>query len=165
MSLVLTIGGAIVMLLAAIIIVSINKSKTAKKIKFLNPLNDLAQRNGCQIRHYDIWAESVIGIDETRNFVFVVRKTPGSEAEIAINLANIFRCRVAEISRTSGPKEGNLKVFDRIDLVFMNKEKSKPDVLVEFYDSNIDRLTLAGELQLAEKWCTLINKQIATIEK
>lgn len=165
MSLGLIIGGAITMLLAAIIIVSTSKSKKEKKIKFLDPLHELAQRGGFKVSHHDIWSESVIGIDESKNVVFVIRKNAGSEAEKVINLAEIFRCRVAEISRMAGPKEGNMKVVDRIDLVFTNKEKSKSDVIIEFYNSNTDRLTIAGELQLAEKWCVLVNKQLASIGK
>lgn len=165
MSLSLIAGVAVTCLVATLIIVSSNKKKQVRKVKYLDPLNELAQREGCQISHHDIWSESVIGIDETKNQVFVIRKTCGSEAENVINLAEIFRCRVAEISRSSGPKEGNVKAFDRIDLVFVNKEKSKVDVTVEFYNSNTDRLTLAGELQLAEKWCTLVNKKLSSIGK
>jgi hypothetical protein len=165
MSLGLIVGVALVALLAVIIIVSTNKSRKAKKIKFLDPLHELASREGCHISYHDIWSESVIGIDESKSKIFVVRKTTGSEAELVVNLSEIFRCRVAEISRTSGPKEGNIIAFDRIDLVFMNKEKGKPDVTIEFYNANTDRLTLAGELQLAEKWCALVNKKLSSIGK
>ncbi len=165
MSLGLIISVAIVLLLAGIIIVSTSKSAKAKKIKFLNPLYELADREACHISRHDIWSESVIGIDLNKNKVFVVRKTVGSESETVINLTEIFRCRVAEVSRTSGPKEGSIKAFDRINLVFMNKEKSKPDITIEFYNSNTDRLTLAGELQMAEKWCVLVNRQLSSIGK
>jgi len=165
MSLGLIIGVVAVLALAVIIIISTSKSRKEKKIKFLDPLHELANHEGCHVSRHDIWSESVIGIDESNNKVFVIRKTAGSEAEKVINLAEIFRCRVAEISRVSGPKEGNTKAFDRIDLVFMNKEKSKPDAVVEFYNSNTDRLTLAGELQLAEKWCMLVNRQLDAIRK
>jgi len=165
MSLVLIIGGAIILALAGIIVVSVSRSNREKKTKFFDPLNDLARHEGCQITRHDIWSQTVIGIDENKNMLFVLRKTVGNEAKIVINLAEIFRCRVSEISRTSGPKEGNVKAFDRIDLVFANREKSKADVIVEFYNSNTDRLTLAGELQLAEKWCVLVNNKLATIGK
>ena len=36
---------------------------------------------------------------------------------------------------------------------------------VEFYNANTDRLTLTGELQLAEKWCVLVNNKLASICK
>lgn len=165
MSLGLIITGVLCLLLLVIIVVSTSKSKKKKQVEYLDPLNRLAESAGCKISQYDIWNESVIGIDELKNVVHAIRKTNGHEENITINLAEIFRCRVAEISRVSGPKEGNIKVFDRIDLVFTNKEKSKADQVIVIYSSSTDRLTLTGELQLAEKWCMLVNNKIATIGK
>jgi len=165
MSLGLIITGVVCLLLLVIIVASTSKSKKKKQVRFLDPLNRLAESADCKISNYDIWNDSVIGIDGVKNVVFAIRKTNGTEENITINLAEIFRCRVAEISRVTGPKEGNMKVFDRIDLVFVNKEKSKSDQVIVVYSSNTDRLTLAGELQLAEKWCTLVNNKLATIGK
>lgn len=165
MSLGLIITGVLCLLLLAIIAVSTSKSKKKKQVRFLDPLNRLANSANCKISNYDIWNDSVIGIDDVKNVVFAIRKTNGTEEKISIDLSEIFRCRVAEISRVSGPKEGNIKVFDRIDLVFANKEKSKSDQVIVIYSSNTDRLTLAGELQLAQKWCMLVNNKLATIGK
>ena len=152
-------------LICIILFVIINSNKKKKAKQYLLPLNKLAENKNCTISHYDIWSDSVIGIDETQNIVFAIRKTKEKETNIVVILAEIFRCRVAEISRTSGPKEGNIKAFDRIDLVLINKDKSKADVVVEFYNANTDRLTLTGELQLAEKWCMLINNKAASLSK
>ena len=165
MSLTLIITGVVCLLLFSMILVLVGKSKKEKQIKFLYPLHNLAQTAHCSITRYDIWNDSVIGIDDTRNFVFAIRKTKEHENTEIIDLTEVFRCRVAEISRTSGPKEGNIKIFDRIDLVFTNKNKSKAETSIEFYNSNTDRLTLAGELQLAEKWCILINNKSVTLSK
>jgi len=162
----LIITVAISLLLTIIISVSVSKSKKKKQIRFLDPLNSLAESKNCKISAYDIWNNSIIGMDKTNHFLFAIQKMKGDDkAELVINLTEIFRCRVAESSRTSGPKEGNLKAFDRIDLVFTNKDKNKADKIVEFYNSNTDSLTLTGELQLAEKWCVLVNNGIAEIGK
>ena len=155
----------IFILICIILFVIINGNKKKKTKQFLQPLNDLAEKENCKVSTYDIWNNSVIGIDDATNRVFVIRKINDSEISQKINLAEIFRCKVVEVSRTSGPKEGNIKAFDRIDLVFSNKDKSKADVIVEFYNANTDRLTLTGELQLAEKWCVLINNKVASISK
>lgn len=165
MSLTLIITGAVCLFLLIIILVSANKNKKQKQINFLKPLNNLAQSVDCKVTRNDIWNNSVIGIDEARNYVFVIQKNITGDAKLAINLSEVFRCRVTEKSRVSGPKEGNIKAFDRIDLVFTLKDKSKPEILVEFYNSDTDRLTLAGELQLAEKWCAIINNRSAQLNK
>jgi hypothetical protein len=165
MDLSLIIISTICLLLFILLLVLANKSKKKKQARFLDPLNSLAESANCRISTHNIWNNSVIGFDETRHFIFAIHGTKTGRVELAINLAEIFRCKVSEISRSSGPKDGNLKIFDRIDLVFVNKDKNKADIVVPFYDAGIDRLTLAGELQLAEKWCVLANNGIAKIGK
>lgn len=157
--------GGIIVLFGIILYILNSRSKKKKEAQFLQPLSRLAEKDNCKISQYDIWNDSVIGIDETQNTVFAIRKKKEKETSIVVNLAEIFRCRVIEVSRTSGPKEGNAIAFDRIDLAFINKDKSKADVVVEFFDANTDRLTLTGELQLAEKWCVLVNNKLASLGK
>ena len=157
--------GGIIVLFGITLYVLISSSRKRKEAQFLQPLRQLAEKDNCKISQYDIWNNSVIGIDATQNMVFAIRRTKEKETSIVVNLAEIFRCKVIEVSRTSGPKEGNMIAFDRIDLAFINKDKSKADVVVEFYNANTDRLTLTGELQLAEKWCVLVNNKLASINK
>ena len=157
--------GVIIVLFGITLYILNSRSKKKKEAQFLQPLSRLAEKDNCKISQYDIWNDSVIGIDETQNTVFAIRKKKEKETSIVVNLAEIFRCRVIEVSRTSGPKEGNAIAFDRIDLAFINKDKSKADVVVEFFDANTDRLTLTGELQLAQKWCVLVNNKLASIGK
>lgn len=150
-------------LLCIILIVLINRNKRKREQYFLLPLYGLAEKENCKVSRYDIWNNSIIGIDETTNFIFAIKKINGSETAQIINLAQMLRCRVVEISRTSGPKEGNIKVFDRIDLAFTHVDKNKPESMVEFYNANADRLTLTGELQKAEKWCKIANDRITAL--
>ena len=53
-----------------------------------------------------------------------------------------------------------MKVVDRIELTFVNQDKIKSDTMVSFYNSEYDRLTLSGEIQLAEKWSKIANAKI-----
>jgi|APDOM4702015159_1054818.scaffolds.fasta_scaffold159574_1 hypothetical protein len=160
-----TIAGGIFILFCIILFILVNRSKKKKEKQFLLPLSRLAEKENCKVSRYDIWNNSVIGIDEATSLVFVIRKINDTETSQRINLAEVFRCRVTEVSRTSGPKEGNIKAFDRINLEFTNIDKNKSDIIVEFYNANTDRLTLTGELQLAEKWCKIANDKIASISK
>ena len=123
------------------------------------PLYGLAEKENCKVSRYDIWYNSIIGIDETTNFIFAIKKINGNETAQIICLAQMLRCRVIESSRTSG----NIKAFDRIDLAFTYFDKNKPESIVEFYNANTDRLTLTGELQMAEKWCKIANDKITAL--
>jgi len=162
-STILTSG--IFILFCMILYVLVNRSKKKKEKQLLIPLRSLAETDNCEISHYDIWNDSVIGIDKTKNIVLSIRKTKEKETSVVVYLADFFRCKVTEVSRTSGSKEGNIKAFDRIDLVFNSKDKNKSDINVEFYNANTDRLTLTGELQVAEKWCKIANDRIRSLTK
>jgi len=159
------ISGGTFIFFCIILFVVINRNKQKREKQFLLPLYALAEKDNCKISKFDIWNNSVIGIDEVRNFVFVIKKTIDNETSQRINLAEIQRCRLIEASRITGPKEGNLKACDRIDLAFISYNKNTPDYIVEFYNSNTDRLTLTGELQLAEKWCEIVNIKISVLAK
>jgi BioD-like phosphotransacetylase family protein len=142
-----------------------NKSKKEKERQFLQPIKELAEKNRCKVSRFDLFNNSVIGIDELNNFIFLIRKTKGNEISLVINLMEIQKCRVNEVTRLASSKDGSVKIFDKIELVLTNKDKNKQDIIVEFYNSNYDRLTLVGELQMAEKWCKIANDKIIPLAK
>lgn len=138
--------------------------KKAREEKFRKKIFALAEQNNCQISEYERWNNSVIGIDRVRNYIFVVRNTQNSETSQQINLADFHKCNVNESSRIVSTKESSNKVVDRIELVFSNVTRNKPDTIIEFYNTAYDNLFLAGELQIAEKWSKTVNDQIAGSE-
>jgi hypothetical protein len=142
-----------------------NNRKKAKKAKYRNKIFALAEQNSCQISEYEIWNNSVIGIDIVRNCVFVVRNSKDNETSQKIDLAEFQKCSVNESSRIVSTKESSRKVVDRIELVFSNATGKKPDTIIEFYNTAHDNLFLAGEHQLAEKWCKIVNDIIAASVK
>lgn len=160
-----TIGGVIFMLLCIILFVLINRNKRNKEKQFLLLLYGLAEKDNCKISRYDIWNNSVIGIDDLAGYVFAIKNIYESETFMSINLAEIQSCRVNEISRTVSLNKYNVKVFERIDLVFINKDKNKSDLILEFYNTNTGNLDLTGELQMAEKWCKIANYNIIALSK
>jgi hypothetical protein len=42
-----------------------------------------------------------------------------------------------------------------------NRDKNKPDVILEFYNSSSDNPILRNEILLAEKWAGIVNELIA----
>ncbi len=143
------------------IIFAINsRRKKAKEAKFKKVIFALAEQNNCQITEYERWNNSVIGIDSVRNYVFVVRKTHDNETSQQVNLADFQKCHVSESSRIVITKEISNKVVDRIELVFSNINRNKPDTIVEFYNTTYDNLFLAGEPQIADKWSKIVNDKI-----
>ena len=122
-SVTIVIGVTLVLLGVVFYALSVN-SKKKKERQILQILAGVTGNDDCKISKYDILNHAVIGFDEFSNSVVVSRNVAGEESSQIINLAEIQRCRVSELSRSFSTKEGTIKAFDRIDLVFVNKDKN-----------------------------------------
>jgi hypothetical protein len=167
-----TITGGVFILFCIILFVINNRNKRKKEKQFLQPMNRLAEKDNCKISQYDIWNKSIIGIDNLTNHVYFIKQLFDDATSLSINLNEILKCRMNEVgqtvilaSRTKGIKGNVIKTFDKVELVFINRDKNKPDVIAEFYNKETGNLNLTGELQLAEKWCKIANDKIASISK
>lgn len=166
-----TITGGFI-LFCIILFVIANRNKRKKEKQFLQPLNRLAEKDNCKISQYDIWNNSIIGIDNLTNHIFFIKNIFDDEISQSIKLSDILKCRINEVgqtvtlaSRTVGIKGNVIKAFDKVELVFINRDKNKPDLIAEFYNKETGNLNLTGELQLAEKWCKIANDKIASLTK
>lgn len=157
--------GVIFLLICLIPVLITSRNKKKKEAQFVQLLFALAERNNCKISNYEQWNDSVLGIDEVTNFVFIINKIKEVETIQQIHLAEIQKCRVMESSRTVGEKGATMKAVDKIELAFINRDRNKVDTIVTFYNSDYDRLTLNGEIQMAEKWCKIANDSITAITK
>lgn len=157
------------MLFCIILFVIITRSKRKKEKQFFQPLNRLAEMDNCKISQYDIWNTSIIGIDNLSNHVFFIKNIFNNETSLSIKLSEILKCRLHEVgqtvniaSRTVGIKGNVVKVIDKIELVFINRDKNKPDLVAEFYNKETGNPDLSGEFQMAEKWCKHVNDKISS---
>jgi hypothetical protein len=146
------------------------RNKRKKEKQFLQPLNRLAEMDNCKISQYEIWNNSIIGIDDLTNQVFVIKNIFDNETFQSIKLTEILKCRVNEVvrtitlaSRTPGIKGNVIKAFDKVELLFINHDKNKPDLIAEFYNKETGNLDLTGELQVAQKWCKISNDKIKAL--
>jgi hypothetical protein len=140
-----------------------NSQKRDKKM--LQELQIFAESNNCKISQHELWNNSQIGVDETANAVFFIKKLKEKEIKQQINLNEIEKCRVINSGRTVSNKNGSHKVVDKLDLAFTFHDKNNGEITIEFYNSDYDSLTLSGELQLVEKWYKIINDRISSSRK
>ncbi|MAX69956.1 MAG: hypothetical protein CMC76_02495, partial [Flavobacteriaceae bacterium] len=76
----------------------------------------------------------------------------GFYKEEFINLNMVKTCKASTITRTTS---GNNKIIDRLFLTFNFKDKSKSDLILEFYNVDI-KYQLNDEVKKIEKWHKLI---------
>ena len=162
--------GGIFILCCIIIFVLINLNKRKKEKQLLQPLNRLALNDNCKITKYNIWNNSIIGLDRIANQLFVITDLADKETFQKIKLADVLKCRVNELSRTvimEGRNERTpgmgVKIINKVELIFTNRDKNKPDIMVEFYNNETGNLAISGELQMAQMWCKLINDAISPL--
>jgi hypothetical protein len=156
------IGGAIALLFITLYLIS-RRSKRKKEKMFLGILYNLTGNIDSQITRYDIWNNLVIGVDDSTNHVFFIKNIFDDETFLSVKLSEILKCRVNEVSRTVTINGSGIKVIEKVELVFINQDKNKPDSVTEFYNQDSGKLDLSGELQLAEKWCKIANDNITAL--
>lgn len=157
-----TITALLIAAACVIPFVIMNKLNARRERKILEPLFNLAQKHDSTISGYDIWNNAAVGIDNRTEMVFFFKKATGTDIFRQVNLSEIRKCRLIQVTKTSGDEQDNFKPVAKLELVLEHQDSSKADIMLEFYNADLDGGTLTGELQLVEKWRQLIDKKIAS---
>ncbi|MCK9612897.1 MAG: hypothetical protein PHR81_12750 [Bacteroidales bacterium] len=145
----------IVIALTILLILFFRISKKKKIKKKLRVLQDYASQNNCNITQHEFCGDLLIGTDESSDFVFFLRFDDDKISQQHINLEEIADCRVLNTSRSVN----SAVVIDKLELCFIAKEKTRPQIVWEFYNSD-NNPALIGELQYIEKWAEIIKRKI-----
>ena len=149
----------IVVVVCVIPFILIAKGRKKREKKMLASLEEIANRDNCTINDYEINADFIIGIDHKQNQVFYYKNEEGVINEGSVNLSGIEKCKLATHSKTINGKNRKESIIKGLDLKFIPRYKQDPEVSFTVYDSDL-KMQLTGELQLAKKWETLINKKL-----
>lgn len=151
--------GISLMALCILPFVAMSRIKKNKEKQLLKSLSAIANKYGGNIVQHEIFGNFIIGLDNSTNSVFFLKKDKEEEVIKHVRLTETKHCRVEETGRTISNKDGNHKLVDRLDLHFTPIDSSKPEVLMEFYNAQ-DSMQLSGELQMIRKWEKTINEQL-----
>jgi hypothetical protein len=148
-------------MVCAIPIIIINHKKRSRDKQFVQMLFNLAGQYNCKITEYDHWGNKAIGIDKQRlQLFFICKKEASGLTEKQVDLDTIKKCRFINTSRTVNTGGGSQTVIEKLELGFTWNDPKIPEDYMEFYNSIYDSLSLRGEIQLAEKWSAIANKEI-----
>ncbi len=136
---------------------SLSRKKREKKI--LTSLSKIAENVNCKINTYDLKSFFAIGADENLDNLFFYKNYKENEVSIHINISEIKSCKVINLN-----KSNDYKNTETLELSISYILNDKPDVLLEFYNST-ESIQLSGELQLIEKWESLINDKLRQRKK
>lgn len=150
---ILAIVALILVCVLPFVTMNIRHKKSEKQ--FLQVLLDYAAKNGITISQHDILGSQVIGLSERGDTILHLRRRNNKDQILQVDFAQIDRCYINRPTRSS--VDGNYSATDRIELRFTSRDKSKPDTVFELYNLEHDSMSMNGELQLAEKWQTIVN--------
>jgi len=159
----ISIVGVIIMLIMFVLpFVIVRRNRNNREKKFTQALNALAAKRGCNISENESWNDRcTIGIDKVVHVLFFIRKNENDNVEYIINLPETQACRIINTSRTIRDGKESYSVIEKLELCFEFFDKTRPQTLLVFYNAKHESLTLAGELQIAERWVQIINADIA----
>lgn len=148
--------GLVSVLAFVIPIALIVRASKAKHKKFLSIIVKQAQQQNISLSETEVWDSSyAIGIDSSSKVLFYLKRRIDKEELVAINLSTMSSCKVFNSSRNVGGST----IVDAIYITISFKNSKETDKQLEFYSSN-HSASLNDELQLAEKWVSIINATV-----
>ncbi len=153
------LSGAFIMVVCALPFIMMSNNRKKKEKQLLQSLTDLAIQNNCRIDQHELLGNFVIGIDESKNFVFFYRQVKDKETTQAIDLDKIERCKVINTSRKVKHDGKSQEVLDKLELSFLPAAKDNPEIKLEFFNTDVNS-QLYGELQSIERWSKFVNSRL-----
>jgi len=156
------ITGAIFIAIFMLPFIFMLRGRKKKEKQLRKSILTLASNHHCKISQLEISEEFAIGIDETLNQLFFLKKTANKEIAQHVNLVEIKSCRVIKTGNTTGNKEDIYKSIDKLDLNFSFLDKKNHDISFVFYDSE-ENFGMDGEIQIIEKWAKIVNDRLKNL--
>ena len=141
----------IVLIIVSLVVIARIRSRK-KKTGSLKRLQDFANEHHGVISTFNYWDKTLIGIDDREDKkLFFIRTKDDNEVRTVVNLSEVRDCRLVKKQRNATHNKEKVIVTEEIKLVFSHRN-GKQDISLEFFNTAIDHLTLADELQMAQKW-------------
>ncbi|MCB4798130.1 hypothetical protein [Neotamlana laminarinivorans] len=142
-----TVIGLVIALIcfAPFVIFSIIKRRNKKAL--IKNLNTIANKHNFQVGSFEIFNDSIIGIDNNLEFAFFIK----GEAHTVVDLKNTNQCYL------NINKDRTEKVVLNADIVFHQFSNKK--ITFNIFDDEVDP-PLNGEIPFSEKWVNTFNQKI-----
>jgi hypothetical protein len=156
----LIILGITIIIVLPFVFVSLHKKQ--KNRKYLKHFNSLAEKENIVISQRELWDKYyVIGLDASSKKILYTNRRKEKPEEIIIDLNEVEKCRIANISKTYKGQSGEDKVSDRLELVFTFLKSGIPEKSLEFYDSD-SFMPNEKEISNIENWLQIIRSNLKT---
>jgi hypothetical protein len=156
----------IIIVLVSILLIFITKINASKKKRiFFQEFTNYVEQLNCKISEHELFNNILIGFDKDNRKLFFMKKLKNINITKEINLDEIQRCRFVNTSKSVKTGSGSQTIIEKLELSFIHNIKTEPAKLIEFYNADLDHLTLNGEIEFIEKWKQIINDFVSKTKK
>ena len=133
-----------------------NRQKREKQL--LNAISEIADGHNCKITQHETCANKVLGLAENDEALLFFKKGKEQDVDVKvfIDLSRIRKCSVLNTKRVINSAES---IIERLELSFTSVNTREDYISIELFNLKED-YQLDGELQLAERWATMINQTL-----
>jgi hypothetical protein len=149
------IMGVALLALFALPFILISRASKKNKKQLIDKLSKLAEKNSSVIKESDHCNNFAIGLDTAEKTLFYIKCGNEEERSQVIKLGDYKTARIVNLSKTLGDNGAKTTVTSKLALAFVPVNKEKPDVQLEFYNSE-DKNQITSELELLNKWNELM---------
>lgn len=146
------IVGLFIVGICALPFILMNRGAKGKAKQLVRSLSDFAERKNGHIDEQETGRDFAIGLDRVGQAVFFYKEWHGEETRQMVRLADVDRCELKVVSRTSAPDKGQRKVIEQIQLVFRPVEEHDQETVTLVLYNVAEHLQLGSEMVLAERW-------------
>jgi hypothetical protein len=133
-------------------------SQKIKAMRLIRQFNDLSRLHKMSLSKSEIWDKNyAIGIDiEAKKILYINRKKDHRQ-EVLIDLSNVVNCRISNGIKSNQTGSEVKSLNDKLGLELTFSEPATSVAALEFFDGDALMSYPDGELEIAERWVTLIN--------
>jgi len=143
----------------AILIIYFSLKKNHQHKKLADNFLTLGKQKGVVISEYEMWRDTLIGIDTEQKAVLYQRENEKEHIVEFALLKDVSRCELVSISTEAGSSKGTQMLILKLELKLIFKAKDKPDLVLNFYNSE-SGFQLGDDLQLINHWKSKISNLI-----
>ena len=153
--------GVVLVLICTAPFIILNQQRKRKKNNRLKTINYEANKLQCKIDTHEFCGNYLIGIDSNKKVVFFNKELKEQPEENTIELSLYKKCYINTQYINLKTKDHSFKEIETLSLAFIPIVKNKPEVKLEFYNTDINMM-LSGELASIKKWENKNNEQLVT---
>ncbi len=136
-----------------------NIKKQRKQKEIMDEFSALMKARGLIISEFDLLRQSIIGIDESRQYL-VFHKFNGQNVTTTVLSLNDFEsCRKIEQIRNIPGKNGSNHVLETIGLELGAKSGKSGNKIIKLYELN-SGLQILNEIPVMSKWHAIVVAEI-----